>query len=1021
MIRHNSARILPFLFCILIFLNAGWCPAATFTWNGSVSSDWFNKTNWTPAGVPASTDTINFTSGTINLTNLVTISGSFNWSGGTLSGDPFTIANGGVLNINGNVSLQNVLTNGGTVTMTGPAYLAVYNNTNTYFGKIYNLAGALWDIQTNATIACEYCAGNEFFNNAGTLLKSQGPDTANIAIAFTNTATGTVTNLAGTFTFNEGGTLTGTYDTAAGATINLSSGSFIMGVPPVISGPGVFEFTGTTLTLLQTAPTNLLLASGSLILGPVFQNAGGITNLTLSGSTLKSTNTVTGTLIWNSGTVAGALTITNGGVLNINGNVSLQNVLTNGGTVTMTGPAYLAVYNNTNTYFGKIYNLAGALWDIQTNATIACEYCAGNEFFNNAGTLLKSQGPDTANIAIAFTNTATGTVTNLAGTFTFNEGGTLTGTYDTAAGATINLSSGSFIMGVPPVISGPGVFEFTGTTLTLLQTAPTNLLLASGSLILGPVFQNAGGITNLTLSGSTLKSTNTVTGTLIWNSGTVAGALTITNGGVLNINGNVSLQNVLTNGGTVTMTGPAYLAVYNNTNTYFGKIYNLAGALWDIQTNATIACEYCAGNEFFNNAGTLLKSQGPDTANIAIAFTNTATGTVTNLAGTFTFNEGGTLTGTYDTAAGATINLSSGSFIMGVPPVISGPGVFEFTGTTLTLLQTAPTNLLLASGSLILGPVFQNAGGITNLTLSGSTLKSTNTVTGTLIWNSGTVAGALTITNGGVLNINGNVSLQNVLTNGGTVTMTGPAYLAVYNNTNTYFGKIYNLAGALWDIQTNATIACEYCAGNEFFNNAGTLLKSQGPDTANIAIAFTNTATVDVQVGTLSFSQNFVTAGGTLAFGVSSLASFGQMNVSGNVALNGTVSAEWLNGFAPVVGNTFALLHYGSESGTFANISLPAGDLGEGIYGATVFSLMITSTNSQTGQPVYLTIKPVNPGNVVVSWPSSATGYNLQVNTNLTASGSWSNIISGVNTAGGNFVFTNPVTGRASFFRLQSP
>ena len=82
---------------------------------------------------------------------------------------------------------------------------------------------------------------------------------------------------------------------------------------------------------------------------------------------------------------------------------------------------------------------------------------------------------------------------------------------------------------------------------------------------------------------------------------------------------------------------------------------------------------------------------------------------------------------------------------------------------------------------------------------------------------------------------------------------------------------------------------------------------------------------------------------------------------------------------------------------------------------------MVTNTSSVTGPPVFLNIKPANPGNVVVSWPSAATGYNLQVNTNLTASGSWSNIISGINTAGGNFVFTNPVTGRANFFRLQSP
>jgi len=138
------------------------------------------------------------------------------------------------------------------------------------------------------------------------------------------------------------------------------------------------------------------------------------------------------------------------------------------------------------------------------------------------------------------------------------------------------------------------------------------------------------------------------------------------------------------------------------------------------------------------------------------------------------------------------------------------------------------------------------------------------------------------------------------------------------------------------------------------------------------------------------------------------------------VALNGTASVSWLNGFTPAVGNSFALMDYGSESGTFATISLPAGSLGEGIYGATVFTLMITNVTAQTNLPVFLSIKLVNPSNAVVSWPSSATNYSLQINTNL-SSGSWSNITSGISTVTTNEVFTNSVNGKPGFFRLRSP
>ena len=59
-----------------------------------------------------------------------------------------------MLNISGGVTLENVLTNAGTVTMTGAANLTMYNNNGIYQGGVYNLAGALWDMQTNANISC---------------------------------------------------------------------------------------------------------------------------------------------------------------------------------------------------------------------------------------------------------------------------------------------------------------------------------------------------------------------------------------------------------------------------------------------------------------------------------------------------------------------------------------------------------------------------------------------------------------------------------------------------------------------------------------------------------------------------------------------------------------------------------------------------------------------------------------------------------------------------------------------------
>src|SRR6185437_830946 len=87
-------------------------------WTGAIDQNWTNANNWFPAGVPNTNDTISvFTTGTINLNSPLTISGSLNWSGGTLGGQPITISSTGTLNLLGNNTkyIQNVLTNAGTV------------------------------------------------------------------------------------------------------------------------------------------------------------------------------------------------------------------------------------------------------------------------------------------------------------------------------------------------------------------------------------------------------------------------------------------------------------------------------------------------------------------------------------------------------------------------------------------------------------------------------------------------------------------------------------------------------------------------------------------------------------------------------------------------------------------------------------------------------------------------------------------------------------------------------------------
>ena len=74
-----------------------------------------------------------------------------------------------------------------------------------------------------------------------------------------------------------------------------------------------------------------------MVLGPNFQNAGAITNLTLDGSTLVGTNRVSGTIVVNSGYLVNQLTVLPGGQLQFNtaANKFLNTLsLINQGTVT---------------------------------------------------------------------------------------------------------------------------------------------------------------------------------------------------------------------------------------------------------------------------------------------------------------------------------------------------------------------------------------------------------------------------------------------------------------------------------------------------------------------------------------------------------------------------------------------------------------------------------------------------------------------------------------------------------------
>jgi FG-GAP repeat protein len=130
--------------------------------------------------------------------------------------------------------------------------------------------------------------------------------------------------------------------------------------------------------------------------------------------------------------------------------------------------------------------------------------------------------------------------------------------------------------------------------------------------------------------------------------------------------------------------------------------------------------------------------------------------------------------------------------------------------------------------------------------------------------------------------------------------------------------------------------------------------------------------------------------------------------------INGTLLAT-INNPTPAIYDAFgwSMAAFGSEG---VIIGTPFDDTGATNAGtAYLFSIPSPPT------PPSLTIQRTTTNTVVVSWPSTATGFVLQQNTNGLKSVNWSNVTAGVQTVGTNqTLIVNPIGG-SRFYRLVKP
>jgi fibronectin-binding autotransporter adhesin len=842
-----------------------------------------------------------FSGGGLNLTTIgtgnVTL-GSVISNIGSVGG--IVINNAGTLNITKNLNLDGVFsqTSAGPVTIgtssATPLVITTRNQDISFTGPI--------TLNTDLTI------------NAGTA------STADMTLGFVNSLGGNAFDL----TMLAGGNLT----------LNGSLGN--------LTSLGAINASNVTLSSLKTGANALVInaesfaaqVSGdvSILAAQTYSSALGLNIVNTSSSALTRMAAVTTSN-------GGVVSITNTGVLQLQGNITSDGPVTQtgGGSVFfgVTGNPFTITTTNDAIYFTDAINLL-------SNTTINSN--GGNITFNNI-----------VDGDFSFTVNASGGNVLMGGRLGFNSIGPIVvnGATTVTMLGNIFAESLSIINATGPiVITGEMVFNnTTGNSLTINTSTPQATINLQGKITApGSVFiQNAGTFTlsdsaDITISNGyftqagtgpvslagdiittgdsvALAGIATIAGGQIVNIPVLSGGsgylaapiVTITNGGgsgataIANVTNGVVTSITVTNGGSGYTSSPTITIASNgNPNIYFNGPVNLSGNTLLSSTNGTVP-----GSIFFastvDGLGNLaVESSGTVTFNDNLGATNRIG--VLELRRAINNNPNGiavTFNGNLNTS---TLNL------------LNVNGEVRFLGSALvqTALNTSAGNYslnFLGASTAIGGQAnFLNAGAVR---LSNTTLFS----------------GAVSFNNAGSLEMQGIVTASGAFSVQRTVSVPAPLSLNLSSATNTISGAMTGTSTITLGGSGNLVLSANspLFSGN-FQVNTGSLQVS-----ANY-----NNATVNLGGGTLKGTGqvfNVVGATGNLSPG----SSLGTLTVGSQLTLTS--------------GNTFVTQINGANIGSFGQVSVTSGVTSLG--GSTL------SIASATGLAAGQQITIINNGNSV--------------------------------------------------------
>lgn len=817
---------------------------ASYTWNNA-DADWTDPVQWTPNGVPGMGDTVFVNGGVVNLNSdvsvagdtqsgnstitgsgILTITSTLTWNKGTQSGTGKTlIAVGATASLDTTDSKflsVRVFENQGTVNwIDGALYVNGYTADVT---AIDNKAGGDFNLTGSTERSLAFWAGGyPRFKNAGTLTHS-GTAPYNFDIPTDNT--GTVSVTVGTLRFRNGGNHTGRFVTASGTIFDFRGGVHSLDDGATIEGAGVNRLGNGTVNTTGTG------SGAEIKTGATFRHD---SSGTLGGS---GKLTVNGLYDWRQGVIQGAGDFLVNGALKLDTTTSVR---TNGRKITIAGSAeWLSGPVQVSGFVADAVAFdvqTGANFNITATAYVTMSLWSGSyPRFKNEGTVTKSPGANTANVDIPFDNL--NQVNANAGALQLSRGGSSTGSFVSAAGASLRFAGGTHSLGDGVTLEGAGTLLFSGGRVDSTGSG-SGVEVKAGAVFTHGTFGAVGG------SGKW-----TINGTYGWNQGTIDGS-----GGFV-VNGSLLMgtSNTKTlNGRTVSIAGSA---TWSDGTINLGAFTTGELAI-DVQVGASFGITGTAAQTIqlytgqlpvFKNQGTLTKSTGTAAATFSVTFNNLDQLNVN--AGTLKLASGGESAGAFASAGGATLQFTGGTHLLGDGTTFEGAGGIQITGGRVNSTGTT-TGVEVKAGAVFRHRSSGYVGGSGKWTINGGYRWDQGTLDGSGDF---LVNGLLTMTTAGAKTL----KVRTISVANESVWEEGTVNFYNFTAGDVAFDV---RSGATFDVTGAVDQVMQTVSGPApLFKNQGTFTKAPGTAITTIAAPFDSSGLVDVDTGTLK-----LTGGGTSA------------------------------------------------------------------------------------------------------------------------------------------------------------